>query len=133
MLVVLHRGSDRLTRFVVPRYHPSVERTAGSRNPMVEPAHGLSLRNVSKYYGPLAAVDDVSLAVGNGEFLTLLGPSGSGKTTLLMMVAGFTEPSGGTIAIGGRDITRMPPEKRNFGMVFQGYALFPHLTVAQNV
>jgi putative spermidine/putrescine transport system ATP-binding protein len=100
---------------------------------MVEPAHRLSLRNISKRYGALAAVDDVSLTVGNGEFLTLLGPSGSGKTTLLMMVAGFTEPSAGAIEIDGRDITRLPPEKRNFGMVFQGYALFPHLTVAQNV
>jgi putative spermidine/putrescine transport system ATP-binding protein len=100
---------------------------------MVGPAHSLSLRNVSKRYAGHVAVDDVSLTVGNGEFLTLLGPSGSGKTTILMMVAGFTEPSSGTIEIDGRDITALPPEKRNFGMVFQGYALFPHLTVAQNV
>jgi putative spermidine/putrescine transport system ATP-binding protein len=101
---------------------------------MAEPgAHSLSLRNISKHYGALAAVDDVSLTVASGEFLTLLGPSGSGKTTILMMVAGFTEPSAGSIAVDAREITNLPPEKRNFGMVFQGYALFPHLTVAQNV
>ncbi len=101
---------------------------------MVEPvAHSLSIRNVSKRYGAVAAVDDVSLTVGSGEFLTLLGPSGSGKTTILMIVAGFTEPSSGSLAVDNREITNLPPEKRNFGMVFQGYALFPHLTVAENV
>ncbi len=101
---------------------------------MVEPvAHSLSIRNVSKRYGAVAAVDDVSLTVGSGEFLTLLGPSGSGKTTILMIVAGFTEPSSGSLAVDSREITNLPPEKRNFGMVFQGYALFPHLTVAENV
>jgi putative spermidine/putrescine transport system ATP-binding protein len=101
---------------------------------MAEPAaHSLSLRNISKRYGALTAVDDVSLTVASGEFLTLLGPSGSGKTTILMIVAGFTEPSSGSIAVDAREITNLPPEKRNFGMVFQGYALFPHLTVAQNV
>jgi putative spermidine/putrescine transport system ATP-binding protein len=96
-------------------------------------AHSLIIRNVRKLYGSTAAVDDVSLTVAGGEFLTLLGPSGSGKTTILMMIAGFTEPTSGAILVDTRDITHLPPEQRNFGMVFQGYALFPHLTVAQNV
>ncbi|MFB9971086.1 ABC transporter ATP-binding protein [Pseudoroseomonas cervicalis] len=76
---------------------------------------------------------DVSLEVPEGSFLTLLGPSGSGKTTLLMAIAGFVTPDAGSVVLGGRDITRLPPERRDFGMVFQGYALFPHMTVAENV
>ena len=96
-------------------------------------AHTLVLRNLSKHYGPLAAVDDFSLTVPRGQFLTLLGPSGSGKTTILMTIAGFVEPTAGDVLLDDRPITRLPPEKRNFGMVFQGYALFPHLTVFDNV
>jgi putative spermidine/putrescine transport system ATP-binding protein len=95
--------------------------------------HALGLRGLTKRYGSFTAVEDVSLEVARGEFLTLLGPSGSGKTTILMAVAGFVAPSGGTILLDGADITPLPPEKRNFGMVFQGYALFPHMTVAENV
>lgn len=95
--------------------------------------HALSLRNLSKHYGSLAAVDGVDLEVPRGSFLTLLGPSGSGKTTILMAIAGFVEPSGGSIMLDDKDITRFPPDKRNFGMVFQGYALFPHMTVADNI
>lgn len=95
--------------------------------------HALSLRRLTKRYGDFTAVDDVSLEVGQGQFLTLLGPSGSGKTTILMAIAGFVEPSGGHVMLDGRDITPLPPEKRDFGMVFQGYALFPHMTVADNV
>ncbi|MBR0652252.1 ABC transporter ATP-binding protein [Roseomonas terrae] len=95
--------------------------------------HALSLREVSKHYGSFAAVERVSLEVGQGEFLTLLGPSGSGKTTILMAVAGFVTPTAGSILLDGADITPLPPEKRNFGMVFQGYALFPHMTVVENV
>jgi len=95
--------------------------------------HALALERLSKRYGALAAVDDVSLTVGRGEFLTLLGPSGSGKTTILMMIAGFTAPSAGAVRLDGADITALPPERRDFGMVFQGYALFPHLTVAENI
>ena len=95
--------------------------------------HALALHEVSKHYGSFTAVDRVSLAVGQGEFLTLLGPSGSGKTTILMAVAGFVAPNSGSILLDGADITPLPPEKRNFGMVFQGYALFPHMTVAENV
>ena len=88
---------------------------------------------VTKRFGDTAAVDDVSLAIERGEFLTLLGPSGCGKTTLLRMVAGFEEPSKGRILLGGRDVTRDPPEHRPVNMVFQRYALFPHLDVAGNV
>ena len=88
---------------------------------------------VTKRFGETAAVDDVSLEIERGEFLTLLGPSGCGKTTLLRMVAGFEEPSRGRILIGGRDVTRDPPEHRPVNMVFQRYALFPHLDVAGNV
>jgi putative spermidine/putrescine transport system ATP-binding protein len=94
---------------------------------------GLHLKRLSKHYGAARAVDDVSLSLAPGEFLTLLGPSGSGKTTLLMMIAGFVTPTSGSIRLGDRVISEMPPEKRNFGMVFQGYALFPHLTVARNI
>ncbi|MFC3125654.1 ABC transporter ATP-binding protein [Pseudoroseomonas globiformis] len=95
--------------------------------------HALALHGVGKRYGGFTAVEGVDLAVGRGEFLTLLGPSGSGKTTLLMIIAGFVDPSAGHVLLDGNDITALPPEKRQFGMVFQGYALFPHMTVAENV
>jgi putative spermidine/putrescine transport system ATP-binding protein len=100
---------------------------------MSELRQALAVRRLSKRYGAHAAVDDVSLTVERGEFLTLLGPSGSGKTTILMAIAGFVAPSGGEILLDGDPIGHLPPERRNFGMVFQGYALFPHLTVARNV
>lgn len=93
----------------------------------------VSLQGLTKRYGSTKALDNVSLEVPKGTFLTLLGPSGSGKTTLLMSIAGFVEPEEGVIVSGGRDIMRLPPERRNFGMVFQGYALFPHMTVRENV
>jgi putative spermidine/putrescine transport system ATP-binding protein len=98
-------------------------------------ASGADLRidHITKQYGSFRAVDDVSLQVKRGEFLTLLGPSGSGKTTLLMMIAGFTQPEAGRILLGEREITQLQPEQRDFGMVFQGYALFPHMSVAENV
>jgi putative spermidine/putrescine transport system ATP-binding protein len=105
-----------------------------ARSAAAAPAgHGLAFRGVSKHYGIVRAVDSVDLDVARGEFLTLLGPSGSGKTTMLMMIAGFTTPSAGEILLDGKAITHLPPEKRNFGMVFQGYALFPHLSVFDNV
>ncbi len=96
-------------------------------------AHSLAVRNLVKRYGPVAAVDDVSFTVEQGRFLTLLGPSGSGKTTVLMAIAGFVDPTSGDVLVDQRVITKLPPEKRNFGMVFQGYALFPHLSVADNI
>src|ERR1041384_5506423 len=93
----------------------------------------LELRNLSKRYGDHAAVAGVTLDVPDGEFLVLLGPSGCGKTTTLRMIAGFVEPSGGSATIGGTDAAHLPPWRRNTGMVFQSYALFPHMTVAENV
>src|SRR5579872_7579166 len=93
----------------------------------------LSIRGASKSYGPVTALAEASLDLGEGEFLTLLGPSGSGKTTLLMMVAGIVPPSGGEIWIDGKLATYAPPNKRDIGIVFQNYALFPHLTVFENI
>lgn len=93
----------------------------------------LSLRNLEKSYGAANAVREVNLDLAPGRFLTLLGPSGSGKTTTLMMIAGFIEPSHGAICINDRDVTDLPAHKRDIGMVFQNYALFPHLTVSENV
>ena len=85
------------------------------------------------YDGRTMVISDLQLEVGDGEFLTMLGPSGSGKTTCLMMLAGFEPTSGGNIQLKGRSVTRVPPYKRNIGMVFQNYALFPHMTVGENV
>jgi len=93
----------------------------------------LTLKNLTKRFGDFAAVDDVSLEVAPGELFFILGPSGCGKTTLLRLVAGFTAPDSGRILFGEKDITDRPPEKRNTGMVFQNYALWPHMNVAENV
>jgi putative spermidine/putrescine transport system ATP-binding protein len=93
----------------------------------------LTLRDVVKRYDDVVAVDAVSLDVRAGELVTLLGPSGCGKTTTLRMVAGFVEPDAGEIRIGASDVTRLPPHKRDIGMVFQSYGLFPHMTVEDNV
>ncbi len=97
----------------------------------------VSAQNIVKTYGAGAsavrALDDVSIAINKGEFFTLLGPSGCGKTTLLRCIAGFETPTEGTILLSGRDITHIPPNERPVNTVFQSYALFPHLTVAQNV
>ncbi|TIT39020.1 MAG: ABC transporter ATP-binding protein, partial [Mesorhizobium sp.] len=94
---------------------------------------GITLRSLGKRYGSAVAVDDVSLEVLPGEFVSLLGPSGSGKTTTLMMIAGFTVPDSGQILLDGKDITRLPSHRRELGVIFQNYALFPHMTVAENV
>jgi putative spermidine/putrescine transport system ATP-binding protein len=93
----------------------------------------LEIEGLHKHFGQTVAVHDVSLDVRDGEFVTLLGPSGCGKTTTLRMIAGFIAPTAGRVRIGGKDVTALPPWKRNAGMVFQSYALFPHLTVAENV
>lgn len=93
----------------------------------------LSFEGVTKKYGEFTALDNVSLDIHAGEFMTLLGPSGSGKTTMLMTIGGFVEPTAGHVTLDGHKITHLPPENRNFGLVFQGYALFPHLTVWENV
>jgi len=95
--------------------------------------NGLRLERLGKNFGEFIAVEDVNLHIRRGEFLTILGPSGSGKTTLLMMIAGFLEATTGDIQFDGLSIMSLRPEKRNFGMVFQGYALFPHMTVRQNI
>lgn len=93
----------------------------------------LSIDAVSVRYGATRAVDGISLDVRQGEFVSLLGPSGCGKTTLLRAIAGYVTPSEGAIRLGGEDVTRLPPRERRIGMVFQSYALFPHLTVEENV
>ncbi|TMV08318.1 ABC transporter ATP-binding protein [Arenibacterium halophilum] len=94
---------------------------------------GLNFRHITKRYGPVVALDRFSLDVAPGEFMTFLGPSGSGKTTALNILAGFTSATEGDVLIGDRSVVDLPPEKRNVGMVFQSYSLFPHLTVFENV
>jgi putative spermidine/putrescine transport system ATP-binding protein len=96
-------------------------------------AADVAVEGCRKTYGDVVAVDNVDLTVGAGEFFTLLGPSGSGKTTTLRMIAGFEQPDAGRITLGGEDITRLPPYSRDVNTVFQDYALFPHMTVAENV
>jgi putative spermidine/putrescine transport system ATP-binding protein len=93
----------------------------------------VSIRSVSKYYGAVRALDDVSIDVKAGEFVSLLVPSGSGKTTLLHILGGFIHLTAGNIFFGDRDVTLMPPHKRDIGVVFQNYALFPHMSVGENV
>ena len=93
----------------------------------------IRLERINKAFGPTQVVRDFNLDIGPGEFVSFLGPSGCGKTTTLRMIAGFETPSSGRIAIGGRDVTNLRPNQRKIGMVFQAYALFPNLTVAQNI
>lgn len=113
----------------------SVHSTKLDRDPAIEARESLSvaLRRIVKRFGGTTAVDDVSLEIKAGEFISLLGPSGSGKTTLLMMLAGFEEPSSGQIILGSNEVTHLAPNRRNIGMVFQSYALFPHMTVGDNI
>ena len=93
----------------------------------------ISLRGLRRQFGDVVAVDNVDLDVYDGEFLTLLGPSGSGKTTVLRMIAGFEKPDAGAIELAGTDVTRMPPYARDVNTVFQDYALFPHMSVLENI
>jgi putative spermidine/putrescine transport system ATP-binding protein len=99
---------------------------------MSDPGH-LEIDRVAKRFRQMVVLDDIALAVGKGEFVSLLGPSGCGKTTLLRIVAGLLAADRGRVTLGGRDLGRLPPHRRNVGVVFQNYALFPHLTVSENV
>jgi spermidine/putrescine ABC transporter ATP-binding subunit len=110
----------------VPLQSDAVQEVAGA-------GAAVSLVRLEKRFDNVGAVRGVSLEIESGEFLTLLGPSGSGKTTTLMMIAGFEQPTAGDIAIDGRSVVAIPSHRRNIGMVFQNYALFPHLTVAENI
>jgi putative spermidine/putrescine transport system ATP-binding protein len=110
---------------------PSPIQPAADRRTDAEPA--VRVRGLRKNYGSVTALDGVDLTIGRGEFFTLLGPSGSGKTTLLRLIAGFERPDAGIVELGGRDISRVPPYSRDVNTVFQDYALFPHMTVAENV
>ena len=93
----------------------------------------ITLRNITKQFGRTSAVDGIDLTIPSGDLFFLLGPSGCGKTTLLRMIAGFIEPTAGQVVFGEKDVTALPPNKRNTGMVFQSYALWPHMSVAENV
>lgn len=96
-------------------------------------ASEIRAEGIGKRFGTFDALQDISLTIARGEFLTFLGPSGSGKTTMLMVLGGFVQASAGTLLLDGADVTHQPAEARGFGMMFQGYALFPHMTVAQNI
>src|SRR3954471_4152393 len=93
----------------------------------------LELRDVRRIYGSVTAVAGVSIKLAAGEFLSFLGPSGSGKTTTLLMIAGLVEPSGGEILLRGQPLNPLPPYRRNIGVVFQNYALFPHMSASKNI
>ena len=99
-------------------------------NPAVSAIH---LEQIAKHWGESRALDGITFSAEPGSFVVLLGPSGCGKSTTLRLIAGLDTPTGGTIRIGGRDVTRLPPAQRGISMVFQSYALFPHLTVAENI
>src|SRR4051794_6361676 len=100
---------------------------------MARPPAPLRLEGISKSFGQVRVLHPLDLDVADGEMLALLGPSGCGKTTTLRVIAGFEAPDSGRVLIGARDLTKLPPNKRSLGMVFQNYSLFPHMTVAENV
>ncbi len=100
---------------------------------MSDTTPAISIRGVTKRFGDVTAVDDITIDIREGEFLTLLGPSGCGKTTTMRMVAGFEEPDHGNILLRGDDVVGVPPNKRHVNMCFQNYALFPHMDVQQNI
>jgi ABC-type Fe3+/spermidine/putrescine transport system ATPase subunit len=124
-----------MLNLIVSSGTPIAQRPVPAENPMSKPGDPplVELALVSKRFGGMVAVHPLSLEIRRGDFMAILGPSGCGKTTLLRMIAGFTEPSSGTIRMAGRDVTRLGPEKRPSNMVFQGYGLFPHMSVRQNV
>ncbi len=107
--------------------------TSGRTPANAKTGASITIRNLEKSYGAFRAVRDFSIDIAAGEFVSVLGASGSGKTTVLRMIAGLEEPSGGQIFIGGRDTTELPPEHRDIGLVFQDYALFPHMSVRDNI
>ncbi len=110
------------------------ERILSDENILKEEADTfLELKHIKKKFGNFTALEDVDLKINKGEFVCLLGPSGCGKTTLLRIIAGLEKPTAGQVYINGRDVTSLPPGKRNFGIVFQSYALFPNMTVRQNI
>jgi putative spermidine/putrescine transport system ATP-binding protein len=111
---------------------PAGGSATGPRDPASD-APDVGLRGLTKRYGDVVAVDGVDLEISRGEFFTLLGPSGSGKTTTLRMIAGFEDPDAGAVELAGRDVTGIPPYDREVNTVFQDYALFPHMTVVENV
>jgi putative spermidine/putrescine transport system ATP-binding protein len=115
-----------MTASTGPVQSATAERDAGG-------SAAIRVRGLRKNYGSVVAIDGVDLDIMRGEFFTLLGPSGSGKTTLLRLIAGFERPDGGTIELGGREISRVPPYARDVNTVFQDYALFPHMSVMQNI
>src|ERR1700692_2591203 len=112
--------------------NPDRAQSAAVGMPAAGPA-AVRVTGLRKRYGDVVALADVDLRAGQGEFFTLLGPSGSGKTTLLRLIAGFERPDEGQIEFGGRDVTKVPPDARDVNTVFQDYALFPHMTIAQNI
>ncbi|HEY7017217.1 MAG TPA: ATP-binding cassette domain-containing protein, partial [Gaiellaceae bacterium] len=111
----------------------SVQERTEERSPAARASSAVGLHGLRKVYGEVVAVDDVDLEIRGGEFFTLLGPSGSGKTTTLRLIAGFERPDAGRVELGGRDVSDVPPYSRDVNTVFQDYALFPHMTVADNV
>lgn len=114
-------------------FHPLISPSQAGRIALSRDMVDISIRGLTKRYGAQTVLDQVSLEVAAGEFFFLLGPSGCGKTTLLRHLAGFLQPDAGHIAFGGEDVTRLPPHQRDTGMMFQSYALWPHLSVAENV
>ena len=114
------------------RYPAVSDASAAERRPVAEPAF-LEVDRATVRYGNVHVLENLSLSVMKGEFVALLGSSGCGKTTLLRTIAGFMQPVSGRVAVGGRDVTRQPPDKRGMALVFQTYALWPHMTVAQNI
>ncbi|WP_082468012.1 ABC transporter ATP-binding protein [Leifsonia sp. Leaf264] len=113
-----------------PANQPAGDRPAAGAN---DDTGSVSLRGITKIFGSATAVDGIDLEVRSGEFISLLGPSGCGKTTLLRMIAGFEQPDAGDIVVGGQSVVDLPPHRRPVNTVFQSYALFPHMTVAENV